>query len=349
MRPQTPASLPIRHPLNLDGNLQLQLLDRSASSLIQIDTTNMTIGAHNAAAETTFGPTMQGKVCHQRLMQSEERCKICRALEAYVTNTETSATVQISENKWLKVSWIPAKDLPGRSVVETITDITAEMLERNKFADQTKQLEEQATTDSMTKLMNRNAWYRFAEEHAKRAWEERQPIELLIVDIDHFKSINDTYGHGVGDKAIIHLAMLMRQTMRQTDFIGRYGGEEFVILLNPTTTNPKELAEQLRIAVETTPLVVDEVSHPIKMTVSIGMASRLLEPLSGAVDSLTKDADRALYASKHSGRNRSTHADDLEAGSVESMQELSWIGRLAKKLVGSGLGRRRSRQHSRSH
>lgn len=304
-KPHIPTAFP---KLDTSSDPQLQILDHAATLLIQIDTATMKIGAHNATAAETFGP-IADEVCYQRLMNLDKRCQKCRALEAYVTKKTTSTTVQLPDGRWIKLSWKPAPTLPGKSVIEAITDITDEIKTKEQLAQKLDQLEEQATTDPLTQLMNRHAWFRFAERHADQAIQRQVPIELLLVDIDHFKQINDTYGHLVGDKAIMHLAAILRNVLRPTDFIGRYGGEEFAVLLNPETGNPTDLAEQLRATVAHTTLNVPEVPHPIKMTVSIGAGCAMpAHPVTHAIDALIRETDRALYASKRNGRNRVTMA-----------------------------------------
>lgn len=294
--------------LNTQCDPQLALLEKSSAALIQIDTTTMRMGAHNPTAATVFGE-ITGQVCYQRLMQTDKRCPKCRALEAYVTGKTTSSTVETPDGRWLHLSWVPARNLGGQSVIETIVDVTKPYLEKIRYREEIDRLEEQATTDGLTKLLNRSAWFRYAELHATRAMDTGAPVELLLLDIDHFKTINDTYSHQVGDKAIMHLGAILRNTTRPTDFVGRYGGEEFIVLLNPPTGDPATFAEQIRQTLEESPLIVDEVPNPIRMTISIGAAQGVIEPpLLAGVDHLIKQADQALYASKRAGRNRVTLA-----------------------------------------
>jgi len=129
-----------------------------------------------------------------------------------------------------------------------------------------------------------------------------RPFSLVMLDIDHFKSINDTYGHLAGDKALRALAALIRGEVRPTDVVARYGGEEFVLALPETAgTGAVTLAERLRVRVAGHALAVTA-DHTISMTVSIGVAS--YPDGANSVQKLLSAADQALYAAKSAGRNR---------------------------------------------
>jgi diguanylate cyclase (GGDEF)-like protein len=130
-----------------------------------------------------------------------------------------------------------------------------------------------------------------------------QPSALVIFDIDHFKNVNDTYGHGAGDEVIRQTARLLKKTARNSDLCGRYGGEEFTVLL-PGTTADQALyfAERLRKRVEK--YVVDTSSGPINFTVSLGVCE-LSSCIASHLEWL-ESADKALYRSKQSGRNQTS-------------------------------------------
>lgn len=161
-------------------------------------------------------------------------------------------------------------------------------------------LEHETITDPLLGIFNRRFLDRRLREEFLRAQRYRLDMALLMVDIDNFKQVNDTWGHQVGDLVLKHLTGLMADVLRQTDILARFGGEEFVILL-PHTSEPEacKFAERLRSAVEQTPL------HKIpelRVTVSIGIACLL----SDADDdySLLERADKSMYWAKREGRNR---------------------------------------------
>lgn len=164
------------------------------------------------------------------------------------------------------------------------------------------ELQRLSTTDSLTQIGNRaffdNALY---TEH-KRANRLGQPLALILFDIDHFKAINDTYGHPVGDVCLRHMADLMRyKVQRAGDVVARYGGEEFVILLlNSTLAYAMAFANEFRRDLESS--VVSAEGRAIRFTASFGVACALPDPLY-TPEHLLIDADRALYQAKREGRN----------------------------------------------
>jgi diguanylate cyclase (GGDEF)-like protein len=176
----------------------------------------------------------------------------------------------------------------------------------NAMADKLEQslatLREQSTHDDLTGLFNYREFNRQLTEEVERSRRYTRPFSLLMLDIDHFKVVNDTYGHMAGDEALQALATLIRREIRPVDLVARYGGEEFVMLL-PETTGPGalELGERLRafIAGHAVPL---STGHTIFLTVSIGLATYPDD--ADSLPRLVNLADQALYAAKSAGRNR---------------------------------------------
>ena len=165
-----------------------------------------------------------------------------------------------------------------------------------------------ATLDGLTGLYNRSHFQSQAR-HALAVCERTQePVALLLCDIDHFKHVNDTHGHAVGDQVLQATAKIMTQNMRAGDLLARWGGEEFLALLPSTSpTAALEAAERIREAVEAFTLSVSDTNTHVRVTVSFGVSSvRRLDDLQAA----TARADQALYASKDNGRNRVTLAED---------------------------------------
>lgn len=165
-----------------------------------------------------------------------------------------------------------------------------------------------AVTDGLTKLYNRHYLDTHLKNLLKQAVETGRPLAMLIMDMDHFKQVNDTYGHDVGDEVLRQLAALIVQTIRSADLAARYGGEEFVILMPETdAARAYEGAERIRKIVETTPFKVSHDVGAINKTISIGVS--WLEQ-GDTPESLLKRADNALYQSKNSGRNKVTPIPD---------------------------------------
>lgn len=162
-----------------------------------------------------------------------------------------------------------------------------------------------AMTDSLTKTLNRRAFMEQAEKETAAARRQRLPLALLMIDIDHFKRINDEYGHPAGDTILVDVAGLLASQLRKQDTLGRYGGEEFCVLLPATNeAGASALAEKLRCAVEAMPLTID--GNAISVTVSLGVAAYEATAADYHPDCnmLIENADKALYQAKKKGRNR---------------------------------------------
>ena len=168
------------------------------------------------------------------------------------------------------------------------------------------QLLAEARTDAKTGLLNATTWHRESVTELSRAQGNRPPISLAIVDIDHFKLVNDTHGHLAGDRVLRVVADRFRAQLREGDLIGRFGGEEFAILL-PRTTGPEagRVADRLRGHIADAPIAVsDGRDEPIlvSITVSVGVAERASARQD--LDELLAAADAAEYQAKDNGRNQ---------------------------------------------
>jgi diguanylate cyclase (GGDEF)-like protein len=158
-----------------------------------------------------------------------------------------------------------------------------------------------ATTDTLTGVFNRRHFLEAAEREVRRGRRYARPLSVLMIDVDSFKSINDGHGHPVGDEALRRFAALAAGILRQSDFIGRMGGDEFVIVLTETALGAAAaVAERLRAATTDAPLAVEGAAVP--WSVSIGCAE--LAPGEEEIEAPLKRADRALLDAKRAGRNR---------------------------------------------
>jgi diguanylate cyclase (GGDEF)-like protein len=164
-------------------------------------------------------------------------------------------------------------------------------------------LEELATTDGMTGLMNRRTLLEVVANKLRAARRFSKPLSVLICDIDHFKRVNDTYGHDVGDQVIKGFADALRRIKRDIDVVARIGGEEFVFLCEETSDQGGlQLAERIRAELEAMRFTTEQ--GEFQVTSSVGVATF---PAAGQEwESLFRSADEALYASKRGGRNRVT-------------------------------------------
>lgn len=168
-----------------------------------------------------------------------------------------------------------------------------------------KELYKMAVIDALTGAFNKRYFLDRLREEFAHARRSGQPLSLMMLDLDHFKQINDTHGHLVGDAVLQRFAKLVQQRIRPSDIFARYGGEEFsAILRNSDAIGAFTLAERIRIAVQNEPSVVT--GQTIPMTVSIGVATVGDEPDLREPKDLIEVADRYLYQSKSLGRNRTT-------------------------------------------
>ena len=179
---------------------------------------------------------------------------------------------------------------------------TAE-LEREVAERQAAQarLVELATTDGLTGLKNRRYFMETASQEFERARRYQTPLSLLMLDADHFKSVNDRYGHHIGDEVLKALARNGRRQLREVDLFARLGGEEFAMLLPQTDLNAaRTVAERVRQNIAAQPVAAEE--NTVYFTISIGLAQ--LEASTTSLDDLLRQADDALYQAKENGRNR---------------------------------------------
>lgn len=275
----------------------------------------------NAAAERIFGHTREealGKELHaflgaaryyeaygkasQRFRFTGEGAAIGKTLElAAVRKDGTEFPIELS------VSAVRLGD--KWSAVGILRDIT----ERKRMDEQLKvslaeketlvqKLNEFATRDGLTGLYNHRAFYKLLEDELARAQRFNRPVSLLLLDIDHFKHVNDTHGHLAGDAVLKGLSELLTRQARAIDRVCRYGGEEITVILPETDLDVAvNIAERLRAAVEAQPFDVNA-GAPLHITVSIGGAS--FPAHADSAQALVGAADAALYAAKQDGRNR---------------------------------------------
>jgi diguanylate cyclase (GGDEF)-like protein len=163
------------------------------------------------------------------------------------------------------------------------------------------ELHKLSITDNLTNIYNRRYFFEVSQNLILIAVREKKPLSLLMLDIDHFKNINDTFGHQVGDFILIDAVREIEKIMRESDIFSRVGGEEFTVLLNDTLIDgARNIAEKIRTSIENKEFIYSNTE--IKITVSVGIAQ--IDENNNSIEKLYKQADKQLYKAKHNGRNR---------------------------------------------
>jgi diguanylate cyclase (GGDEF)-like protein len=170
-----------------------------------------------------------------------------------------------------------------------------------RMRDYNAKLHDMASHDSLTQVLNAGAYFRTCDQAIHAAQRSNQEFSILFIDLDHFKQVNDTYGHAVGDDVLIAAASAIQNGVRQSDIVGRIGGEEFSVFLpNTSLEGAQQLAELIRQSIEQ--LVIRHEDQPIKVTASLGVATQTLGHES--IHAIQQHADQAMYEAKRNGRNR---------------------------------------------
>lgn len=184
-------------------------------------------------------------------------------------------------------------------------DIHEEVRLRKQLEENLLQMETQAMSDGLTGLLNRRAIMEHAEAEWQRAQREKRPLSLVVMDVDRLKEINDTFGHLVGDQALVQLAELMKNGMRRYDWVGRWGGDEFLLVLPGSgLQESREVAERLRQRFKQSKIKLNG-GQGIELHVSLGVASQTnISKDSDTLQTLLARADQALYKAKQSGRDQ---------------------------------------------
>lgn len=208
-----------------------------------------------------------------------------------------------ANHMYQNITIFPLASLSGRvdQICLVIYDVTDEAVSRLGMQALNGQLEKISQVDGLTGLYNRRYWQEMFVKEYKRHMRSEADSSVIMLDIDHFKKINDTYGHPAGDDVIKELGEIIKKATRETDIPGRYGGEEFAIVLTDTPmANVEFVAERIRRFVEKSIVVHDEVE--ISFTVSLGIAGFKTSYVNET--QWLEAADKALYKAKQSGRNK---------------------------------------------
>jgi diguanylate cyclase (GGDEF)-like protein len=296
-----------------------ELIDASPAIISLIDLDRFEVRFQNATGRAQLG-TITGVCCYQAIAQQETVCRFCRGREALATGRATEAEVPLPDGRWLLVQWAPVLPAAGSGAragrplaVETISDITGLKRREQELARLRDYFERLALRDPLTDLLNRRGWMAMAERTVQRAGLAGVPVTVLMVDLDHFKAINDQYGHDGGDAVLRQTAAVLQSAVRSTDLVGRLGGEEFAVLPTPAEAGDEsahQVGERLRAAVAGASYLLPS-GETCSVTASVGVATgRVGSDAAEALMALLSSADKALYAAKALGRNRCVVAEE---------------------------------------
>lgn len=209
---------------------------------------------------------------------------------------------EVSQGRFPDFPRVPARDEIGflwNQFAEMVRNLRDK---QEELAAVHQQLEKQAVTDVLTGLYNRRYLYDIYPKLWSEALRQNDRLSLILIDLDHFKPVNDRFGHITGDKVLVHLTNVLRESCRVSDFLFRMGGEEFLVLTHAGTEGAQILAEKIREALERSP--INEGQFTIRVTASLGVTqAEDTDGLNGLSQALMR-ADKALYTAKQAGRNR---------------------------------------------
>lgn len=295
------------------------LMSRLPVSVTTVDNRADAIAAGMSAPKDLF-------IVANRL-DSYDGLRLCSELRAQPETRRSSLICTVDDGAFDTIALaldLGANDYIMRPVDENeLVARTRAQLMRKNYADRLRADVDDslrlAVTDSLTGLYNR----RYADQHLGQLTRRRKPdgapspVTAILVDLDHFKSVNDTYGHPAGDAVLVELADRMRNVLRSFDLCARFGGEEFLVIMPETDEREgRRAAERIREEIAKAPFEIPSLGAAgLPVTASLGVADSLGGQGCDAV-TLIERADRALYASKHRGRDRVTTAGDLDDAAV---------------------------------
>jgi diguanylate cyclase (GGDEF)-like protein/PAS domain S-box-containing protein len=242
-----------------------------------------------------------GKPIHPLMVFSSHVAENSRAFLDRVEELRAAARpsygeeIHFKDGRWIERDFIPIR--LHESLIGFLY-IYRDISQRKRHARELWQL---ATSDPLTGIPNRRAFFESIEHERARLTRYPGEAAVLMIDIDHFKQINDTHGHAAGDAVLCHTVRQIRKLLRESDMLARLGGEEFAILLpQASREGALGLAERVRKVLEDTPLIYNDV--PIHVTASVGVT--IMSHTDSSTDKTLSRADHALYEAKRNGRNR---------------------------------------------
>ncbi|MDH6372734.1 two-component system cell cycle response regulator [Paenibacillus sp. PastF-3] len=256
---------------------------------------------------------------HTYLKQPMERTEVevfYTSLQAYINIT--AAPIVVGEIMVGRILTFQDRSELHRLIAETnqqneiLQERNLALIEiQNKLSQTNQKLKQMAITDSLTGCYNRHYLTQYLEKEIIENMILKQPFAIILLDIDFFKTVNDNYGHLVGDVVICSTVEVIKHSLRETDILARYGGEEFIVYLPNTNHKQANLwAEHIKFMIEANKVHVDEIPHSVSITVSMGLlsinnfAEQYAESPTNQLNDLFESVDKALYQAKNAGRNQ---------------------------------------------
>jgi len=302
-------------------------IDASPSAIIMVDAQGI-MQLVNQEAERLFGYEPNGLLGQsiEILVPARFQAGHMRSRATFFKGTdrrkmgEDRRLVAVHENGYeipVEIGLNPIELENGPHVIASIVDMTRQIELENQLTEAAAELqganellERLVITDELTSLLNRRGFNAELQKHIRLLHRLQSPLSLMLLDLDHFKEVNDKHGHTAGDQTLREFSYLLLENLRASDHAARFGGDEFAIILpNTDEAGTIRLAEKIRQEVQ------DHSWFDRKLTISVGASTRLFSNGNGARDVdvqalLIAEADKALYHSKESGRNQITHIQD---------------------------------------
>jgi diguanylate cyclase (GGDEF)-like protein/PAS domain S-box-containing protein len=249
-----------------------------------------------------------GETCYAATQNRDSVCDDCIVDKTFRSGDPSAKEKRIAtgpgEQEWVEIYTYPILDREGSvtHVIEYVRNITDRKRAEEENQRFIKKLEMLSSEDSLTGLQNRRMIFDRIRHEIELVRRYKTELSLIFCDLDDFKEINDMYGHQAGDRVLRTIADILRRSVRMSDVVGRYGGDEFLIVLpQQSLKGAQELAERIRIAVQDTRFEMPD-SKSAGTTMSIGVA--FYDAIETDVDALISRIDAALYVSKRSGKNQ---------------------------------------------